>query len=211
MTMKLNALIAIFLFTFVASKSLVMAEDASSALGNQTRTPIIVQGIWKVSMADNDVIMALNQSGESIFGLAKFEGDNPWNGAVAGLLSGNEIYLSLAAIQGDVLASTFMSGTVVEGSITGVYVRSESSGYAAKGDLSATMISPDTSEYTPAAVNNVGTVQEAAPLAQQSTEQGANVTQTTEQPAASQMSKFKDVTQLAKGINPNILPRMAPL
>ena len=207
MTMKLNALITIFLFIFGASNSLVMAEDTSSALGNQTKAPIIVQGIWKVSMADTDVIMALNQSGESLFGLAKFEGDNPWNGAVAGSLSGNEIYLSLAAIQGDVLASTFMSGTVVEGSIAGVYVRSESSGHAAKGELAATMISPDTSDYTPAVVNSVEAVQEAAPLAQQ----GANVSQTTEQPAASQTSKFKDVTQLAKGINPNILPRMAPL
>lgn len=211
MMMKLNALIAIVLFTFGASISFVVAEDTSSGLGNQTKTPIIVQGIWKVSLADNDVIMALNQSGESLFGLAKFEGDNPWNGAVAGSLSGNEIYLSLAAIQGDVLASTFMSGTVVEGSITGAYVRSESSGYAAKGEFAATMISPDTSGYTPAVVNAVETVQEAAPSAQQSSEPGADVAQTAEQPAASLTSKFKDVTQLAKGINPNILPRMAPL
>ncbi|NMC11012.1 MAG: hypothetical protein GYA39_08590 [Methanothrix sp.] len=207
MTMKLNALIAIFLFTFGASISPAMAEDASQALGNQTKAPIIVQGIWKVSLAGIDVIMALNQSGQSLFGLAKFEGDDPWNGAVAGSLSGNEIYLSLAAIQGDVLASTFMSGTVVEGSIAGAYVRSESSGHAAKGEFAATMISPDTSGYTPAKVNAVETVQEAAPLAQQ----GANGAQTTEQPAASSTSKFKDVTQLAKGINPNILPRMAPL
>jgi len=207
MMMKLDALIAIFLVTFGASILPVMAEDASSALGNQTKTPEIVQGIWKVSLAGNDVIMALNQSGESLFGLAKFEGDDPWNGAVAGSLSGNEIYLSLAAIQGDVLASTFMSGTVVEGSIAGAYVRSESSGHAAKGEFAATMISPDTSGYTPAKVNAVETVQEAAPLAQQ----GANGAQTTEQPAASSTSKFKDVTQLAKGINPNILPRMAPL
>ncbi len=207
MMMKLDALIAIFLVTFGASILPVMAEDASSALGNQTKTPEIVQGIWKVSLAGNDVIMALNQSGESLFGLAKFEGDDPWNGAVAGSLSGNEIYLSLAAIQGDVLASTFMSGTVVEGSIAGIYVRSESSGHAARGELSATMISPDTSDYTPAKVDAVETVQEAAPLAQQS----ANATKATEQHAASSTSKFKDVTQLAKGINPNILPRMAPL
>jgi len=207
MTMKLNALVAIFLFAFGASILPVMAEDTSSALENQTKTPLIVQGIWKVSLADIDVIMALNQSGESLFGLAKFEGDNPWNGAVAGSLSGNEIYLSLAAIQGDVMASTLMSGTVVEGSIAGFYIRSDSSGHAAKGELAATMISPDTSGYTPAKVNAVETVQEAAPLSQQ----GSNVAQTTEQPASSSTSKFKDVTQLAKGINPNILPRMAPL
>jgi hypothetical protein len=155
--------------------------------------------------------MALNQSGESIFGRAKFEGDNPWNGAVAGSLAGNSVHLSLAAMQGDVLSSAYLGGTIEGDSLTGSYVRSDSRGKAARGDLSATLISPDTSGYAPAAVASA--VQTVSPTAasKESAQPAVNITETAAQPAVAAPSKFKDVTQLAKGIDPNILPRMAQL
>jgi hypothetical protein len=72
------------------------------------------------------------------------------------------------------------------------------------------MISPDTSSYTPAVVTT-------APLQTVQTEQ-VNTEQKNEAPpkeeptaVSESASRFKDVTKLAKGINPNILPRMAPL
>jgi len=176
-----------------------------------TAAPPSVQGIWKVSLAGVEIIMALNQSGESLFGVAKFEGDLPWNGAVAGSLSGDEVHISLASMPGKVLTSTYLSGTVEGDSITGSYIRSDSSGSAAMGRLTATMINPDTSVYTPAAVE---TVQEPAPAEQQSAPQITSTAESTspEQPTVQEKkSKFKDVTELAKGIDPNILPSMAPL
>lgn len=202
------------------------SENASTAAGSSEGSspaaPINMQGIWKASMAGTDITMALNQSGESVFGQAKFEGENPWNGIVSGSLSGNSIHISLAYMQGDVLASAYLGGTIEGDSFTGSYVRSDSSGKAARGDLAATMISPDTSGYTPATVAPAAsaavapvaeTVSEAADK-EENAQQTVNITQSAAEPAAAaatSQSKFKDVTQLAKGINPNILPRMAPL
>ena len=156
-----------------------------------------------------DIVAALNQSGESIFGQAKFEGDNPWNGAVAGSLSGNAISVSLAAVETKMLASTYISGTVEGDSMKGSFIRSDSSGKATKGEFTAILIGPDTSGYTPAVIQTVSNPVSETP---QSITAENNVT--VQQPAMAApetVSRFKDVTQLAKGIDPNILPRMAAL
>ena len=188
------------------------ASENASTKSSPPAAPVSVQGIWKVSLAGTDITMALNQSGESIFGRAKFEGDNPWNGAVAGSLSGNSVHLSLAAMQGDVLSSVYLAGTIEGDSMTGSYVRSDSSGKAARGDLTATLISPDTSGYTAATVAPAAEiVPETTASKEESSPPTVNITDSAAQPAATTESKFKDVTQLAKGINPNILPRMAAL
>jgi hypothetical protein len=72
------------------------------------------------------------------------------------------------------------------------------------------MISPDTSSYTPAVV--ITTPLPAVQTEQVNTEQ-ENDTPSEEEPAAAFKSenRFKDVTELAKGVNLNIMPRMAPL
>ena len=108
--------------------------------------------------------MAVNQSAQSIFGLAKFEGDNPWNAALAGSLSANAVSFSLAAMEGEVLASTYISATLEGDTMKGFFIRSDSNGKASRGDFTATMISPDTSSYTPAVVTT-------APLPAVQTEQ----------------------------------------
>ncbi len=164
-----------------------------------------VQGIWKVSLGENMITAAFNQSGESIFGPAKFEGDNPWNGAVAGSLSGNAISLSLAAAEGETVASTYISGNVEGDSMKGYFIRSDGNGIATRGEFAATLISPDASGYTPAAIQTVSTtVAERQLISEQNNT-------TVPQPAAQETeSRFKDVTQLA-GIDPSILPRMASL
>ena len=100
-------LMAILLLTFSASVSLVAAQDISSrennaATQNDTSTASSeVQGIWKASLGEKEIIIAVNQSAQSLFGLAKFEGDNPWNGAVAGSISENAVSFSLAAFESD--------------------------------------------------------------------------------------------------------------
>ena len=177
------------------------AKEGSSNAGVQAS----VQGIWKVSLGENVITAAFNQSGESIFGPAKFEGDNPWNGAVAGSLSGNAISLSLAAVEGGTVASTYISGNVEGDSMKGYFIRSDSNGIATRGEFAATLISPDASGYTPAAIQTVSTtVAERQLIAEQNNT-------TVPQPAVQETeSRFKDVTQLA-GIDPSILPRMASL
>ena len=174
-------------------------SDASSSAS--------VQGIWKISLGEKDIVAAINQSGESIFGLAKFEGDNPWNGAVAGSLSGNAISVSLAAVEAEMLDSTYISGTVEGDSMKGNFIRSDSSGRATRGEFTATLISPDTSGYTPAVIHTVSTSSAETP--QKIVEQNNATLPQPALPVAK--SKFKDVTELARGIDPNILPRMAAL
>ncbi len=212
-------LMAILLLTFSASVSMVLAQEVSPIENNTTTQYDMsaasdgAQGIWKASLGEEEIVMAVNQSAQSLFGLAKSEGDNPWNGAVAGSISANEVSFSLAAFEGGVLASIYISATLEGDRMSGFFIRSDSNGKAGRGDFSATMISPDTSGYTAATVMNV-----PSPAAQ--TEQ-AGMEQKTESPANEESKKpgivldsearFKDVTKLAKGINPDILPRMAPL
>ncbi|MDQ1262725.1 MAG: hypothetical protein QG575_1906 [Euryarchaeota archaeon] len=209
-------LMAILLLTLSASISLVTASDSSAMENNATTkedistVPAGAQGIWKADLGEKEIVMAVNQSAQSVFGLAKFEGDNPWNAALAGSLSANAVSFSLAAMEGEVLASTYISATLEGDTMNGFFIRSDSNGKASRGDFTATMISPDTSSYTPAAVTT-------APLQTVQTEQ-VNTEQKNEAPPKEEptavlesASRFKDVTKLAKGINPNILPRMAPL
>lgn len=182
------------------------AKEGSSNPVVQVGVRASAQGIWKVSLGENVITAAFNQSGESVFGMAKFEGDTPWNGAVAGSLSGNAISVSLASLEGETVASTYISGNVEGDSMKGYFIRSDSSGKATRGEFMATLISPETSGYTPAAMQTVSTT---VAETQERVEQN---NATMPQPAVPETEcRFKDVTQLAKGIDPNILPRMAPL
>ncbi len=211
-------LMAILLLTFSASVSMASAQDASSGHNSSTAqydsstASASAQGIWKASLGEKDIIIAVSQSDHSLFGLAKFEGDDPWNGAVAGSISANEVSLSLAALDSLALASIYISATLDGETMKGFFVRSDSTGKASKGDFTANMISPDTSGYSPVEVTTASV--KADETDQVSAEQTAELpaSEESEKPAvAKSESRFKDVTKLAKGINPDILPRMAAL
>jgi hypothetical protein len=211
-------LMAILFLALFASISLVTASDSLSVENNATTkedSPAIsvsAQGIWKVSLGEKDIVMAVNQSAQSLFGQAKFEGDNPWNGAVAGSISANAVSLSLAAIEGDAPASIYISAILEGETMKGYFIRSDSNGKASQGDFSATMISPDTSGYSPVVLTTAP--MPAVAKVEVSTEQTINSTagEESQKPASAvSETRFKDVTKLAKGINPDILPRMAPL
>ena len=87
--------------------------DNSSGPGSQASVPEELLGIWKISLAGADITMALNQSGDRISGRCKFEGTNPWNGVVAGTVSGRPVWIAMAALKGQVFAATGMV-TVLE-------------------------------------------------------------------------------------------------
>ncbi len=220
----LIGLLALMLLAFIPLS--VMAQDvaadanatanisAPSESANAPASPANIQGIWKVSLAGTDITMATNQSGDSLFGQCKFEGDTPWNGVVAGTVSGRIVNIATAALQGKVLVSTDISGTISDDSITGSYVRSDSNGLAAKGDMNAVKISADTTGYTPAQVEAATEAPAAQTKTQTTTGQvqqlGSQVS-TTQPAVTSGSGKYNDVTELAKSIDPNILPRHADL
>jgi hypothetical protein len=174
--------------------------------------PLHLQGIWKLSLAGSEIIMAVNQSGDSLFGQAKFEGTDPWNGVIAGSLSGRAVHIALAALQGKVLVSTLMSGTALDDSIEGSYVRSDSDGNAAKGEFTAIKISPDAAGYSPAKIEATPEVAPAEQIKEQAQPEAESDVGSYAQPAVQTKGRsFKDVRELAKGIDPNIMPRHAPL
>ncbi len=184
--------------------SLEANESANATAAAEDVTPeasASIQGIWQFSLAGTEITVALNQSEDTLFGQAKFEGADPWNGAVAGSVSGRMVHIAMSALEGEVLVSTYMTGTAEGDTFTGSYVRYD--GSAAKGYLSASRVSSDTSGYTPASV--------AASAAAAGTQPRPTAQQPETPSSATSERTFKDVKDLAKGIDPNIMPRFAPL
>ena len=211
-------LVAILLLTLSLSIYLVPAQNSTSMENNATTKEDMstasagLQGIWKATLGEKEIIMAVNQSDQSLYGLAKFEGENPWNAALAGSRSANAVSFSLAVLEGEALAAIYISVSLEDDSMSGFFIRSDSNGKTSRGDFTATLISPDTSGYTPAVVTTapLPAVETKLPSTEQNIE--TNVSEESEKPGfVKSESRFKDVTKLAKGINPDILPRMAPL
>ncbi len=198
----------------VAADNATADNAASSQIAVSTES-LGIQGIWTISLAGSEITMAVNQSGDSLFGQAKFEGTEPWNGVIAGSLSGRAVHIALAALQGNVLVSTQMNGTVLDDSMEGSYVRSSSDGNAAKGEFTAARISPDTAGYSSAQVeaapNTVSAEQTGEQTEVQAKKQTEQAKPGAESAVQSKGRSFKDVRDLAKGIDPNIMPRHAPL
>ncbi|HNY35619.1 MAG TPA: hypothetical protein PKK68_13265, partial [Methanothrix soehngenii] len=145
--------------------------------------------------------------------------ETPWNAALSGFIDQDLIFISLGAVEGEALASTSIRANLVGENMSGFFVRSDSNGKASRGEFSAILINPDTSGYTPASTP-------AAPVSSDKVEQATADQTTVDQKnetasavaaqeasaaIADSTNRFKDVTKLAKGINPDILPRMAPL
>jgi len=211
--------VALLLLMLVVAPQSVFAAPGQNLSENVTTTPVnntsmpapavelvSVQGIWKVSLADTEITMALNQSDDTISGRCKFEGAEPWNGVLSGSITGKMVNIAVAAMQGKVLVSRELIGLISGDTIRGSYTSYDSNGSTAIDTFTATKISPDISGYTPAKI--------ATLLPTAATEQPQTVQQTPTtigQPYQAQKSKVTDVTELAKGIDPNIMPRHAPL
>lgn len=209
----------------LAAPGLNSSENITSTSVNNTSLPTLavefvgVQGIWTVSLADTEITMALNQSGDTISGRCKFEGAEPWNGVLTGSISGKMVNIAVAAMQGKVLVSMEMIGLISGDTIRGSYTSYDSDGSAAQDTFTATKISPDTSGYTPAEIVTPSPTVSTAATEQPQTSQQTQMTvgQQSQTPTAigqpyqAPKSKVTDVTELAKGIDPNIMPRHAQL
>lgn len=203
-----------------------------------------LQGIWRFNLAETEVTVAISQSENGIYGSCKFEGENPWNGVVSGSVSGNAVHIALAALQGKVLVSTAAEAALQDDALTGSYVKADSEGNAALGELTAVKISADVSDYTPAKVESQAeTTSEittkagkAEPAVEQSEERSgatssdeiSSIEETNDKftqdsaPRAAQRgsktqmgsytkARYHSVNDLAKGLDPNIMPRSYPL
>ncbi len=197
-----------------------------------------LQGIWRFNLAETEVTVAISQSEDRIYGPCKFEGENPWNGVVSGSVSGKAVHIALVALQGAVLVSTAAEATIQDDTLTGSYVKADSEGNAALGELTAMKISADVSDYTPAKVESHAEItSEATTNAKKTTSavdqpEGGSGTmssdETSDQPAQDSIqqtaqlgsrtqkgsykkAQYHSVNDLAKGLDPNIMPRSYPL
>jgi len=108
--------------------------------------------IWTITGIENDkVTMALDQDGQYLFGRAKYEPDNgdPWNGNVAGFISGDEVHLVITALKGDKQVSTGLDGIFADDAISGKFFKTSDGKISDRGVFNAIWINPDLSSYTP--------------------------------------------------------------
>lgn len=106
-----------------------------------------VSGIWSVSLNDTVITAAINQTGREITGRCR---SDAWSGVISGMVSGDQMSMAFAALQGDVLISIYMSGKLAGEVVNGEFIRMDSSGLSDSGSFIARRVSSDTSGYTSA-------------------------------------------------------------
>lgn len=181
-----------------------IAENATVGMDNVTvdanvtsnvtaeAAPLSLQYIWSLSLSSGEQItMALNQSGSELFGSAKYEGAEPWNGVVVGSVNDSSVDLVLTALKGKSLVPMVLMGSYSEDTITGTYSVYSPTGVVESGKFTAMWINPDTSVYTPAVIPEAAA---PAPAAQTNTTETEQTTTTT-QPTQLSTRKFFDVTE----------------
>jgi hypothetical protein len=213
----LVALVSVAAFQNTLADSDQNASVNNSSLNN-TLTPAAeltsVEGLWKVTLANTEITLGLNQSGNSISGRCKFEGDAPWNGVVAGSMSGTLISMALSSLQGKLLVATQITGTISNDALQGSYVSYDNDGKMTRGEVTGTRISPDVSGYVPAELETApatAVVQPPQTIQQNQTTIVQQNQTTIVQQTQVNTRKVQRIEDLAKGIDPNILPRSYPL
>jgi len=113
--------------------------------------------IWSVSGIEiGQVIMALNQENEILYGQAKYEpdGQDTWNAVVIGSVKEDRVELVLTYLEDSVETSTRLNGTYdsLNQSIRGDLLKVKDGAISERGSFVAIWINPDTSSYTPAVI-----------------------------------------------------------
>lgn len=208
LSMMLLLVIAVGTALCQPSKNETMLTNASvqgivDEAANKTDSAANLNYIWSVAgLEAGQVIMAINQESKDLYGAAKYEPDRgqSWNANVIGSVSGDEVDLVLTAIKGNEQSSFKMTGVfdAANQSLKGSFVRVNQGRISSRGNFEAVSINPDTSSYTPAAIEetkvappaSTDAVGVAAPEAADQTYQ--------EQP--SQASRYHDVREDADRI-----------
>jgi len=107
---------------------------------------------------------------------------------------------------------TDITGTISDDVLSGRYVSYDSDGNETKGEVTGTRISPGVADYTPVKIEAAA---EPAPASKPAVIQQPQAVQLAQPNAAqdnqARKNRVKDVTELARGINANILPWSFPL
>jgi len=162
--------------------------------------------IWSVTGIEADqVIMVLDQDNGDLFGQAKYEpqGGKPWNAEVTGSIAADKVDLTITLLKENELVSSKLSGVFdsQNGSISGNYTQVSLGKIINKGSFTAMQISPDTSGYAPAAIEEPK-IESPAPAVVNTAAAEATTTAATENslPPSSPKSYFHDVRQDADRI-----------
>ena len=160
--------------------------------------PLDIQGIWRIALDDTEVIAGIKQSGETLYGFCKSEGENPWNGVIAGLISERNVVMAIAALEKDSVVSTQLSGSVADNTMQGNYTQYDGKNNATTNKFTAELINTKADEYVPTTVEKFDEIK-------------MEPQQTSNRAIIAENSRFRDVKNFATGINPNIMPNHAPL
>lgn len=133
-----------------ANETAVPASTSAATVAN-------LNYIWSFSGIEagpTPITMVLEESEGSIFGRAKYEPDSgdAWNADVIGSVAGDKVDLTMSAQKNNVLTITRLSGIFANEAITGNFTQVSEGKIVNNGTFSAMWINPDTSSYTPAAV-----------------------------------------------------------
>jgi hypothetical protein len=111
-----------------------------------------LEGTWILNTDESQILMALYQSENLLFGAAKSEAPVPWNGLVNGSISGNEVQIQILSLRDGALVSTIITASAGDGTLEGRFVQSDTNGRVKDGTVIAIMFSTETSGYQPAIV-----------------------------------------------------------
>jgi hypothetical protein len=142
-----------------------------------------MKGIWSITgIKEEQITMALQQDGGDLFGQAKYEpqAGTAWNAVATGSVNGDNVALVITYPEGKEEVSERLNGTFANDAFSGKFFEVSKGTISQRGDFTATSISPEITDYTPATVT-------APAVTQSTTAQGtpsASETGTTTQTAA---------------------------
>lgn len=168
-----------------------LAQNATS-----TDQPAL-EGIWRLSLGQKAVTMALHEFEGQLFGSAS-SSEESWNGVVMGSANSSALELTITFLREGGLAEIRLIGSCANEEMRGRFYRSDSLGNAESGEFGAILINPDTSGYTPVkeAQPNIDALQPAATVTPANTSTAPSEAQDTAQ------SRYTDVHSLAHLVPP---------
>lgn len=155
-----------------------LAEDAAGRL--------ILDGIWILDMGEERVTMVMHQHDGLLAGACNGDDPDPYNAAMVGALSGNEIELHISQHGNDIIMETLIRGETTGENINGSFVQSDSLGRVTSGNVSGFKINPDVSGYRPAV--------EITPTVAPIKETTQAIERTNQTDSTAKKSRFVDVT-----------------
>lgn len=166
---------------------------------NTTVDQPALEGIWRLSLGQKAVTIALHQFEGQLFGSAS-SSEESWNGVVMGSVNNITLDLTITFLRESGLAEIRLSGSCAGEEMRGTFYRSDSIGNAERGEFEAILINPDTSGYTPVreSLPDISTSHPASTI----TSDNTSDTATSKTQVTGSQSRYTDVRSLAHLVPP---------